>query len=73
MEAPSTSQFPRMPVLNGKYEMLSTLGEGNTSKVYLAQTISDPRHYVAVKILRDEFLSRDEDSRKAVVNEVVIL
>jgi len=25
-----------MPVLNGKYIMLSTLGEGNTSKVYLA-------------------------------------
>lgn len=53
--------------------MLSSLGEGNTSKVYLAQTISEPRSYVAVKILRDEFLSRDEDSRKAVVNEVVIL
>ena len=29
--------------------------------------------YVAVKVLRDEFLRRDEDSRKAVVNEVVIL
>ncbi|CDW84892.1 protein kinase domain containing protein [Stylonychia lemnae] len=62
-----------MPVLNGKYIMLSTLGEGNTSKVYLAQTISDPKTYVAVKVLRDEFLRRDEDSRKAVVNEVVIL
>lgn len=29
-------KLPQMPVLNGKYEMLSTLGEGNTSKVYLA-------------------------------------
>jgi serine/threonine protein kinase len=62
-----------MPVLNGKYIMLSTLGEGNTSKVYLAQTVEEPRQYVAIKILRDEFLARDEDSRKAVVNEVVIL
>ena len=62
-----------MPVLNGKYEMLSTLGEGNTSKVYLAQTLDEPRQYVAIKVLREEFLSRDEDSRKAVANEVYIL
>ncbi len=65
--------LPKMPVLNGKFEMLSTLGEGNTSKVYLAQTIQEPRYYVAIKILRDEFLARDEDSRKAVANEVYIL
>eukprot|EP00347_Sterkiella_histriomuscorum_P002389 403368348 len=62
-----------MPILNGKYIMLSTLGEGNTSKVYLAQTVTEPKTYVAIKILREEFLARDEDSRKAVVNEVVIL
>jgi MAP/microtubule affinity-regulating kinase len=66
-------QLPQMPVLNGKYAMLSTLGEGNTSKVYLAQTIEEPKQYVAIKILKEEFLARDEDSRKAVVNEVVIL
>jgi serine/threonine protein kinase len=46
----------KMPILNGKYEMLSTLGEGNTSKVYLAQTLDEPRSYVAIKVLRDEFL-----------------
>ena len=53
--------------------MLSTLGEGNTSKVYLASLVTDPKQYVAIKILREEFLAKDEDSRKAVVNEVVIL
>lgn len=61
-----------MPVLNGKYEMMSTLGEGNTSKVYLAQTLEEPKSYVAIKILRDEFL-KSEDSKQAVINEVVIL
>ena len=65
--------LPKMPILNGKYEMLSTLGEGNTSKVYLARTLDEPKHYVAVKILKDDFLARDQDSRNAVVNEVVIL
>ncbi len=69
----NNQKLPSMPVLNGKYLMLSTLGEGNTSKVYLAQTLEVPRHYVAIKILKEEFLSRDEDSRKAVVNEVIIL
>jgi hypothetical protein len=41
--------------------------------VYLAQTVDEPKHYVAIKILKEEFLNRDEDSRKAVVNEVIIL
>lgn len=63
----------KMPVLNDKYLMLSSLGEGNTSKVYLAQEIKNKSNYVAVKILREEFLSKDEESRQAVVNEVVIL
>ncbi len=62
-----------MPILNGKYEMMSSLGEGNTSKVYLAQHIDDPSQKVAVKILREDFLARDEESRQAVVNEVVVL
>lgn len=37
------SKLPSMPVLNGRYEMLTTLGEGNTSKVYLAATLTNPR------------------------------
>jgi hypothetical protein len=36
MKSTKETNLPKMPVLNGKYEMLSTLGEGNTSKVYLA-------------------------------------
>ena len=69
----SKQQLPKVPIMNGKYAMLSILGEGNTSKVYLAQTVTEPKHYVAIKILKDEFISRDEDARKAVINEVVIL
>jgi len=33
---------PKHPVFNGEYEILSSLGEGNTSKVYLARLIKDP-------------------------------
>jgi hypothetical protein len=31
------------PIFNQQYEILSSLGEGNTSKVYLARKINDPK------------------------------
>jgi serine/threonine protein kinase len=43
------------PIFNNEYEILSSLGEGNTSKVYLAQSLKDG-HKVALKLLREEFL-----------------
>lgn len=52
---------------------MQSLGEGNTSKVYLAQSLASPTSMVAIKILKDEFLQRDDDARKTVVNEIVIL
>ena len=61
------------PVFNGEYEILSSLGEGNTSKVYMARSIQDPKKVVALKLLREEFLQRDVDSIKAVENEIQIL
>ena len=62
-----------VPIFNSKYQMLNTLGEGNTSKVYLAREIAEPKSLVAIKILKEEFLARDQDSRNAVANEVYIL
>lgn len=61
------------PVFNGEYEILSSLGEGNTSKVYMARSLKDPKKIVALKLLREEFLQRDVDSIKAVENEIQIL
>ena len=29
------------PIFNGKWEILSSLGEGNTSKVYMARNMED--------------------------------
>ena len=40
------------PVLNGKYNILSQIGEGKTAMVYLAESISDPTQKVAIKILK---------------------
>jgi len=35
----SAKTNPPQPILNGKYLLLNRLGEGNTSKVYLGQTL----------------------------------
>ena len=56
-QANTTSQALH-PVFNGKYEIIKSLGEGNTSKVYLGKEI-DTENYAAIKILKEEFLRRD--------------
>lgn len=60
------------PIFNGEWEIMSSLGEGNTSKVYLARNMNDKRQ-VALKLLREEFLQRDADSIKSVEQEIQIL
>lgn len=52
---------------------MSSLGEGNTSKVYLCRSIKDPKKSIALKLLREEFLNRDENSIKSVEQEIQIL
>jgi len=59
-------------VFNEKYQILKSLGEGNTSKVYLGKAL-DGDNYVAIKILKEEFLRRDTDSIVSVQNEITIL
>ena len=61
------------PIFNEKYEILSSLGEGNTSKVYLVRSLADPKKQFALKLLREEFLNRDKDSIKSVEQEIQIL
>ena len=66
-------QTSQHPIFNGTYEILKSLGEGNTSKVYLARSLVNPADHVALKILKDEFLRRDHDSILSVHNEITIL
>jgi len=66
----STQQHP---VFKQRFEILKSLGEGNTSKVYLGRDLLDANHLVAIKILKEEFLRRDQDSILSVHNEITIL
>ena len=52
--------------------MIKSLGEGNTSKVYLGRHTQNGTH-AAIKILKEEFLRRDKDSILSVHNEITIL
>jgi len=69
----STEQRKSHPVFNNKYEILKSLGEGNTSKVYLGRALDGSEQYAAIKILKEEFLRRDNDSIVSVHNEITIL
>lgn len=66
---------PRLahPIFNNTYEIIRSLGEGNTSKVYLGRSIAHPNQFVAIKVLREEFLQRDKDALLSVQNEITIL
>lgn len=66
------TQTQKHPIFNGKYEILKSLGEGNTSKVYLGRELQTGG-YAAIKILKEEFLRRDSDSILSVHNEITIL
>lgn len=61
------------PIFNATYEIIKSLGEGNTSKVYLGRHIQNPSASVAIKIINKEFLQRDENSILSVQNEITIL
>merc|ERR1719329_2133577 len=73
MESSSTaSSTKKHPIFNNEWEILSSLGEGNTSKVYKARNLKSGE-FVALKLLREEFLTRDSSSIKSVEQEIQIL
>jgi len=66
-------QGQKHPIFNNQYEILSSLGEGNTSKVYMARSLEDKKKVIALKLLKEEFLQRDTESIKSVEQEIQIL
>lgn len=49
------------------------MGEGNTSKVYMARHLTDKKNIIALKLLKEEFLQRDQESIRSVEQEIQIL
>ena len=61
------------PIFNKEYDIMSSLGDGKTSKVYLCRNLKNPSKKVALKLLREEFLQKDEKNVKSVEQEIQIL
>ena len=61
------------PILNDKYEVVSSLGDGKTSRVYLCRDVKDQKIKVAMKLFRDEYLTKNPKNKKTVENEIQIL
>ena len=49
------------PIFNDRIEILKSVGEGNTAKVYLGRDILT-NQFCALKIMKEEFLNRSPDS-----------
>lgn len=69
----TTSAKQAYPIFNDKYDIMSSLGDGKTSKVYLVRSRENPDKKFALKLLRDEFLNKDNKNVKAVEREIQIL
>lgn len=67
------STTEKHPIFNETYEILRSLGEGNTSKVYLGREITNPNRLVAIKLIKDEFINKEKNSLLSVQNEITIL
>jgi len=52
---------------------LKSLGDGSQAKVYLARSIEEPSHKVAIKIFRESYLDEAPEHVKYVETEIQIL
>jgi len=66
----SNASTKKYPILNGEYEIMKVLGDGKTSKVYLCRSIKDPDSKVAMKLIRDEFLEKNDNNLKSIEKEI---
>lgn len=69
---PSESSSGKKNIFNDDWELVEKLGEGHTSKVYKVRH-SQTGELAALKMLKDEFLSKDKGALTAVENEIQIL
>lgn len=70
----ATSTLKRQySVFNGKYELITLLGQGKTSDVHLARDIKNPRKQYAVKIYHEDFIEDHDEIIRLVRKEIEIL
>ena len=51
---------PNCPILNNRYQLVQELGSGNTADVFLANDLTAPGNQYAVKIMKQNWLEKDQ-------------
>lgn len=59
-------------ILNDRYELIKSVGKGNTSEVFMARDRKNPQELQAVKIYHEDFLTERQGYQK-VENEIETL
>jgi len=62
----SSEKAKKYSKFNDEYHVIESLGEGKTSRVYLCHEIKDPSKKVALKLVRQDFLSKDKAAIKSI-------
>lgn len=71
MEKSATkSDKKKYSIFNDEYNVIESLGEGKTSRVYLCTELKDPKKKVALKLVRQDFLSKDKAAIKSIEQEI---
>lgn len=60
-------------IFNDKYHIIKELGFGNTSTVYLCESIKNLNEKVALKLYKKEYILENEKNTDALISEVSIL
>lgn len=60
-------------IFNGQYDVIQSLGEGRTSKVFQANERGDPSKSVALKLISYNYLAENEENVHSVEKEIEIL
>jgi serine/threonine protein kinase len=73
-----TLEEPCLGIFNGSYRIIKLIGEGHTSKVYkgeITRSTGIPLQstYVAIKIIKEDYLDKDPTAKKALAQEILAL
>ena len=61
------------PIFNRQFQIVRDLGTGATSKVYLAQSLSNPAIKVAIKIYNRQWIKNNSDATQIINDEIETL
>lgn len=60
-------------MFNGQYKIEKQIGQGKTAKVYRVGDLNQPSRKYALKLIRYNYLLKNEDNIHAIENEIEVI